>query len=502
MRNPLRTAALLLLACAAFAHAEEPYREPDPSEDRFFAAILSERDRADFEALSPEVRAEWKRRYWASVDPTPTTDENQREMEHQRRVLEAIRLFRDKNDRFVFDDRAGAYIRFGKPSRREYLEGEVVIHEGIRAPREFWLYDDMILWFEDRRLDGTYEEGLTTTTSSIGGIDQGLREDTGWQVDEELEFEEGFEQFLQIRNIEIDPTLAERYTNDGMHRWRTTPEINAYDYEGGQEFRFIFDVSYLAGSEGRTDMLIGFLVPLDKIAFETSEGRETARMQRQAALFTPDWTLVDRKVEDLVHARTPGTHRSSWIVTADSFSVDPGGYILALRIVDQASKNQGIFKTGLDVPSFEGDSIRIGDLVFAGSVARDERGEAAFLRGPYRIVPRPIRVFGPEEDMLIYFEIYHVGLDATGKGSYEIEYTLFGTKTERFASLFGGSAEGKLEPGIAQAFREQCQGPTARRYISIDASALPDDRYTLTVGVTDLAGGATDRATAQFVVKR
>ncbi|MFH1680140.1 MAG: hypothetical protein ABIH26_05775, partial [Candidatus Eisenbacteria bacterium] len=364
------------------------------------------------------------------------------------------------------------------------------------------LYDDMILWFEDRRLNGFYEEGITAVPSGIGATDQYLREDTGWQVDEKLVFEESFEQFLEVRDIEVDPVLARRYTEKGMHRWREVVEINDYDFGGGKEIPFVFDVSNLAGADGKTDMLIGFLVPLDEVAFEAREGVETAVLQRQAALFTTDYDLVDRSVESLVHVRDPAAPRSNWIVTCDSFEVEPGSYVLALRVVDPATKNQGLFKTGLIVPDFEGDSVRVSDLVFAGAITSGEPEGGAFTRGGFRIVPRPVRIYGPEEDVEIYFEIYHVTTGAGGRGLYEVQYTLFGTKAERFVSFFGGSSEGKLEPGIGQAFRTQSAGPAARRHIRLDTASLPDDRYTLTIDVTDLANGSTDRATAQFVVKR
>ncbi len=493
---------LLLAAAISASGADEEYAPPRPDDDRFFLVILDDGGRAAYEALAPEDRESWRRRYWASVDPTPTTDENQREMEHQRRVVEAMRLFRNKHDRFVFDDRARAYIRFGKPERRESLEGEVVIHRGLLAPREFWLYGDMILWFEDRRLNGTYEEGLTTTASGIGGADQNLREDTGWQVDEELEFEESFERFLEVRDIEVDPVLAKRYAEDGAHRWRRVVEVNEYEPEGKEEIRFIFDVSYLAGDAGRTDMLIGFLVSLDGVESRAEGGVETARLQRQSALYTPDYDLVDRKVADLSRARGGDPDDSGWIVTADSFRIDPGSYVLALRLVDPVSKNEGSFKAPVSVPSFAGDSIRISDIVFADDIGSEDRGQGGFARGTYRIVPRPIRVFGMDERVRIYFEVYNISTDADGRGRYEVEYTLFGTKAGRGASFFGGSHEGKLELGISEPYQTQSAGPTASRHITFDVSTLPDDRYTLTVDVTDLSNGSADRATAQFVVKR
>lgn len=493
---------LLFLPPAVRAVGEGEFVEPHPGEDRFFTVILSEERRLEYESYPPEDRAEWRRRFWAAADPTPTTDENQREMEHQRRVIAALREFRNKHDRFVFDDRAKAYIRFGKPERRETLPGEVVIHTGMRPPREFWLYRDMILWFEDWRLRGEYVEGLDEKVSLIGSRDQNLREDTGWAVDDEILFEESFEQFLHVNDVEVDPTLARRYREDGKHRWEEVPEINEYDYEGAEEFRFFFDVTPFAGAGGKTDLLVGFLVPLEKVTWEVEEGRETAKIQRRSALFDEEMNLVERRVENLVHAADPAAGRTAWIVTSDSFTVDPGHYDLALRVIDPRSNNHGILRSPVEAPDYGGDSIRVSDLLFAASVEREPRGEGAFVRGGYRIVPRPIRIFTPGEDVNLYFEVYHITTGDGGKGLYEVEYTLFGTKTERFVSLFGGSSEGRLEQGIGQTFRTRSDGSTASRRISLDTSSLPDDRYTLIIQVKDLANGMTDRTKAYFVIHR
>jgi len=487
---------------AAQDATQDEYVEPHPSEDRFFTTILTDDDRGDYESLSDERRVEWRARYWASVDPTPTTDENQREMQHQARIVGAIRLFRNQSGQFVFDDRARAYIRFGAPELRKELVGEVVVHEGVVTPREFWLYDDMILWFEDRWINGYYESGIRDIRSLIGLRDQGLREDTGWKADQQLLFEEEFDQFLTVENIEVDPVRARQMTEDGLHRWEETPEINDYNYEGGEEFRFVFDVTHLAGTEGRTDMLLGFLIPLDKVEFTVEGGVESGRIQRRAALFDSEYRMIDRNVENLMHATDPLEQRSRWIVTCDSFSVEPGPYNLALRVVDPASRNHGIMKTRVEAPDFAGDAIRVSDILFSASITRDTRGGGAYVRGDYRIVPRPFRVFSPGEDVEVYFEIYHIVTGEGGRGLYEVEYTLFGTKAERFVSFFGGSSEGKLEQGIGQTFRTQSRGTTANRRISLDTSDVPDDRYTLIIDVRDLASGAVDQAKAQFIVKR
>ncbi|MBN1825460.1 MAG: GWxTD domain-containing protein [Candidatus Eisenbacteria bacterium] len=504
MRRALLVILVLLTALAAGtsrAIAGEKTR-PDPSEDRFFSVILSEGQRLEYENLPAEQREAWRVRFWAERDPTPTTDENQRLEEHEKRVRGAILQFHDKNGEFVFDDRVRAWIRFGQPKNRESMPGEVVVHEGMRPPREFWLYDDMILWFEDRWLNGNFIEGLSTNVSSIASRDQYLREDTGWSVDEQLEFEESFNRFLEVNDIDVDPVLAQRMTDDGKRNFESLPEINDYDYGGAEEFRFLFDLNFLAGSGERTDLLIGFLIPLDKFDREVEEGREAARIQRRASISDADYRLVDRRVENLVHRFDPIEGGGGWVVTSDSFTVDPGVYHLALRVIDLRSKNHGILKTEVTAPDFGGGEARLSDLVFAAAVTRDERGEGAFLRRGFRIVPRPIRVYAPGEDVNVYFELYNLTLGPGGRGVYEITYTLYGSAVRRFSSLLQGSDEGMLEQGVSQTFESFADDRTVSRHISLDTNSLPPDRYTLIVDVTDKGSGSADRKTAQFVVQR
>src|SRR5262249_12806136 len=70
---------------------------------------------AEFLGLSSdELRRELIRRYWALRDPTPTTPENERRDEHERRVRYARDHFAQVA-RPYWDARGGFYIRFGAP---------------------------------------------------------------------------------------------------------------------------------------------------------------------------------------------------------------------------------------------------------------------------------------------------------------------------------------------------------------------------------------------------
>ncbi len=57
--------------------------------------LLTTTLKSQFLGLSTdELRAEWLRRYWRLNDPTPTTPENERQREHDRRVAEVAPRFR------------------------------------------------------------------------------------------------------------------------------------------------------------------------------------------------------------------------------------------------------------------------------------------------------------------------------------------------------------------------------------------------------------------------
>lgn len=500
-------AIFLVFACAVPAARQELKGEdiePSPMEDRFFAVILNETDRLEYEAYPDDSKLDWRRRYWARHDPTPTTRENQAEVEHMQRVRKAIAKFRDNKNRFVWDERAQCWVRYGKPERIETVPGGVGLHEGVIPPRELWIYNDMIVWFLDYHLRGFYEVALQPDQkfSNIGSYDGRLREDSGMMEDTDLFFEESFERFLEVNDYELDPTRARQMTETGMHRWIDLPEINTFDYSEGETFDFLFDVSNLAGTDGRTDIMIGFLVPLHKFEFHPVEGIERATIQRRIALFNSEYEMVDTSVANILHDRDPIDGQAGWFVTTDSISIEPGPYEMALRVIDTRSQNHGLMKTSVGVRDFSGDELLISDLVFATAVTRDRRGDGAFLRGDFRIVPRPLRIYSPGEDVNLYFEIYNLWNSENGKGLYEVKYTLYGTRTQRFVSFFGGSSEGKLEPGIAQTFRAEARGTGASRHISLDTSDLPEDRYTLIVEVVDLGNQTGDQVKGQFVVKR
>ncbi len=495
----LTLALVTLLSIAAaplFAGGEN--RDPRPTEDRFFAVVLGDVERAEYGFMPAEEREEYRRMHWARLDPTPTTGINEREMEHQLRVVRAIRNNRDRFGLFIWDDRARAIIRFGEPSSvRKFID------EGGPLPGEIWSYPDMVLWFEDRRGDDSYRQGFARRGTGAPGIGEELEiryldTEARGIPPEKAEFNSRKAVEKAFRAISLDANRGRELALRGAHRWADLPELNDRGLPAGKEIPFLFDVTCFKGAGGGTDVVVGLMAPNGEFAFE-GEGRErSARIRRRMALRDSTFEIVAGSEEELVHTVNGDRVETGWLVTADSFAVEPAKYQLVLRLDGRLSGGRNILMTDLVVPRFDGPSIRVSDLAPALRVSTSFREPGLYERRGHRIVPRPARTFTAGEEMHVYFEVYNVTADRDGRYYYSVTYRLEGTEGERGFSIFGGGGRDRGGPGTGQTFSSVGRGPDSGCSIVIDTRDLPPDDYTLQVEVTDQTSRVTDHAEASF----
>lgn len=101
----------------------EAFGETVEEEVRRVQPLLSESDSAAWDALlverDPRILLEL-RRFWINKDPTPTTDENERLIEHWGRIAYARRTYMQAiNSPYRTDDRGTIFVQFGPPGRRK-----------------------------------------------------------------------------------------------------------------------------------------------------------------------------------------------------------------------------------------------------------------------------------------------------------------------------------------------------------------------------------------------
>jgi len=419
--------------------------------------------------LGKEERAEWRRLHWARLDPTPTTERNEREVVHQERVIRAIARFRDEENRFVWDDRARAFIRFGEP---DWVEKALA---GDGSLRELWGYSDMLLVFEDPSGDG-YVYGLAPGREEL-------------------------EKLIAARSLDEGDVRA--MATVGATRWETVPERNEYDYGGFEKIRFENHVSYVAGDSGKTTLLVAISLPVIDLEGTVRGAGRVYSIERRLALRDGRCNVVTQKSVKMDRfVRSRGTEADQRMVIVDSLDAAPGEYQLVLRLIDTMTGNHGIATSDIDVPGFAGDGIRLSDLVPAAAVVRDFPEEGAFWRLGHRIVPRPPLAVTAAGTLAFYFEIYDIQPGSDGRSYFEVSYVMTGSPPSPFQVPFGGSYGGELGPGARETFSSISRGETSGRSIEIEASRLPPGEYTLTVTARDVESGSADQKAAGFTVLR
>ncbi len=456
---------LVLLACSgALFGARAESGRPHPMEDRFFTVILAPEERAAYEMLADDAKRAFQRRHWGRLDPTPASEENEREAEHQLRVVEAIDRYVDRAGRFTWDDRTRAWIRFGKPARIDTVEGGAEDEESPAPPRELWFYDDEVLVFEGRALGGSYVFGMSPGGETPGGD-------------------------------------LERRLRAGEELWRNVTERNEHE-PATSEIPFDLNVSLFGRPDSLACVFSSIEVPFDRLgrALDVDRGERSVRLEVGSTLRDSTYAIVLRGRRTSVSVPEPGAGAKAGLVLVDTLTAKPGRYRMLLEVEDLAAGKSGFAEISLAVPSFAGDTLRFGGPILAERITTDFRASGVARRGEYRIDPKPDATFRRGAPVHVYFELYGLRPDRDGRFYSEIAYSLVAPGGEAYEGRFRGTEKGRLRRGEIERCRTVSRAPTSVHSIEIETSGLPPNEYDLVVEVVDRSTGGSIRTEKRFIL--
>lgn len=149
----------------------ESYRETVAAEVARLLPVLPARDTAEWNRLLESGDADLLReikRFWIEKDPTPSTDTNERLLEHWERIAYARDHFtRYNNSPYGTDDRGTIYVKFGPPDKEQagvmnaefelqiraqnYVDRDVLRRYDAAPSYEIWAYNDLnpedVTWY-------------------------------------------------------------------------------------------------------------------------------------------------------------------------------------------------------------------------------------------------------------------------------------------------------------------------------------------------------------------
>jgi GWxTD domain-containing protein len=431
---------------------------------------------------TPRARAKWVERFWLELDPTPTTDANERRLEYEQRLDAARRLF-PCHKAPGWDDRGDFMVRYGPPDAETKILGEVTYAEGLIPPKIVWRYSrpPMTITFEDTDLIGIYHYMPEPSHFGVRSPGPGIPDDIDYTIDTG-----------PASGVATEPWPFELPASGTklLDYLEKTPVIFSCDLDT-KRIPLYFDVACFKGRGPSVRAEINFEVPAAGIRFVPKDGKRAGEVEFRVVVRNSDM----EKVASAHSVMTP--------VTADSIpgsillpeqvimELRPGYYHLGLEAYDRNSRRRGMSRTTLEIAPFDA-SPALSDIEFASSFA-EAFENPRFVKGNLRVVPHALRAYRKPLPIAFYFEIYGLDTDDRGIAFYRIEYRIDPLEKKRWGPVLQDAST-----NISSTFETSGYGSTQPERLSIATQNLWKGSFNLVVTVTDRRTGRAATKSAKF----
>ncbi len=452
-----------------------------PEERELFLALKTDRERDAF------VRS-----FWARRDPLPVTAANEFKDEHYRRLAEA------KAKYGLHSDRGRTFILLGAPDRIDNeTSGKIVF------PCEVWNYTNLalpglphslrLLFFKqwgvgDFRLYSPLFDGLEYL---VPQRHYDFGHDSDAEIRNLIRSYMGLDFLMATQSITVgtdrleserilatlrDPAAFEALRPADRPRVTTTVSLEKLPFDAAGYFSedgrggFYFDASLN-------------VAPAD-LSFESSGEKLYGRADVFVTVRDRDRNVVAQFNDQLGLELTEAEREAQkgyGLAYAFSQLLIPGDYTVNILLRDFVSGRVGerdlavsLPAAGSSTPLLLAGRIAPLDPAAAAAAGRADAARMPFAFAKSRVTPRPSGVFGPDETIYLYFEIYR---RAAGSGGYRVGYALrdAGGETVRSDGESLTVGEGERSLAVEKAFSSR---------------GLKDGAYTLSVRAEDARTGA------------
>ncbi len=498
------------------------------------------------------------RGFWNARDANPATIENERLVEHYKRVMYARIHF--SNTQFPYDRRGEIYVRYGEPDDRQrflYRAGEdprdsypptgKPAADGIREQNWQFGYRlkvdpgqvSVVLDQDTQKRAGFGTESLLTANNL--GVDN-QKEDNQVNYETSLIQRRGMgssyraESWVYVSHdmelFFVDPTGGGRFDYPqrtlainagssavaglgGMRRDETlhprkvagslverSPETYKHDF-GGEPLDFAFNVVTFRGDGIRTEVELTYSIPVWQFGdMSDGKGSET---------FLNHWaTLRDSTFRTVFNQRfrfgpierpsrklSAEQSRVSTYTLAIDVRAPQGDFTAWVDMRDEASQRVGVYKKPVKIRNYRGSALMISDLKLSTGITRTDR-TGPFVRKGLNIVPHPLGVYRRGQLVYVYYEVYNLSLDETGRTSYETQYQIEPEGT--LGQPYRPARQSEDMQTVLLTFEGEGSAKEEAEFTAMDTTNLAPGVYVLTVTLVDRHSGKSVSESTSFIV--
>jgi GWxTD domain-containing protein len=425
------------------ALARMPERARTPFLD--LSPLLSPPAAAAYQEMSPAGRSEFARRFWDDADPDLVSPLNEARLEFLARAAHAYFLYYNPKVG-AWDTRGDLYVRFGPPRWADRNPARALTYVNVSNwTWMVWGYPElgMRIWMSASNPLGSYMLPIAPGAAIPHPFPDSLaaRPDL-------MTVGGGSAVFPRIppgtRPLAVRCALAR--------------------FEGDQGRRL------LANVECPGD-------PADSLWVE--------------------WAVLDSSRQERARAGRAMT-ASACAPTearASSFTADlpAGAYRVGVSVRDGHGR-RGVFagETEMGPPDA---ALGLSDVVVTCG-----QPQTSFAAGqPLRLELNPGARLKASDQLIAYFEVYHLMPNPSGWSRFQYVYTVRSAEKDARTWIQRALAPRRLPSPIEASREEETPGSVRRQYVTVPIRSLPAGTYEIEIRVEDLNSGASATGSAQFV---
>jgi len=407
--------------------------------------------------------------FWGKLDPDPTTEINERKLEHFARFVHAQVTFSlpDKSIEGWRTKRGEMYIRYGRPTSMDFVLGTG--GEGAEPPCWVWRYtqfgEPITLVFEDTFLSGDFDFPYPKKNWTIADYDR-------------------------------DPSRLAAMLRG------STPQTFAFDAGSGPLEYFYMPRQFKAGG-GKTDLEIFLTIPYPQLSYDRQGEYALAEVEWRQVLRYGSWKIADSAMVNRTYQIRASQIENQNLSVADRLSLTayPDTLLLSVSLHDALSGHAGIDTREIGLRNFYADIVEISDIVLARRIDSPPDNKK-HERRDLRILSNLDNRYFVGEPIWLYFEIYNLKKDAAGKTSYTMKQTVREKRPEGLLAGIKGIVKSEAFQEISISYDGAGVYSDENRILTIDVSDLEPGAYAISVEITDRISGKIAVAREDVVLYR
>ncbi|MFZ5518675.1 MAG: GWxTD domain-containing protein [Candidatus Zhuqueibacterota bacterium] len=463
--------------------------------------LLSPSEKKEFEAVALEESRALFKKFWRRRDPDPSTPENERLMEHFRRVN-----FAHENFHFTappyYDDRGRIYIKYGPPDDRYHSQlGSLPAKDN-----ESWTYESVEkgLVFDFVSEGGYFRQVDDLTEAAIAGYSYESRLVLAGNL---YANRSHLSQAYANLSVSFSWDRLNNFHGDRGEALEKYPgELYRYEFKS-EQFPFLTKWAQFRGDSGKTRFEVFTSFPGVGMNFEKEGERyvnytdffiDVQDSNYNSIISNHDRFSIKLDALDKMETRQ--------FLFQQNYQILPGQYDFSFVINNKNLTRKGVKKEQISVRDFTASHLMLSDIQLSSDIqAGTSASNKMFVKNDLSVTPYTFSRVIKSKPIHVYFEIYNLTLDSGGNSNFEVSYTVKTIEPRRsFWQKTLGSIprifSGQEKSVVTSASYRSGNSTEAIEYIAFDLTNLENGVTELLIKITDNLANQSVQEQRQFTL--